>query len=73
MDSGSSWHAWWQEGLQAERCRGAALASAETSRTVQQRQKPITSEVRSTAATTTLVAFSLRNSSQDLVPSAGPL
>ena len=35
MDSGSSWHAWWQEGLQAERCRVVALASAETSRTVQ--------------------------------------
>ena len=36
----------------------------ERSRTVQWRQKPITSQVQNMAATTTLVAFSLRNSSQ---------
>lgn len=44
--------------------QGVTLASAEMSRTVQWRQKPIMSRGRDTAATTTLVAFLLRNPSQ---------
>ena len=60
MGSRSSWPAWWPGG---GRRRGAesCLASAEVSRTVQWRQKPIMSRGQKMAATTTLMAFSLRN------------
>ena len=51
-------------GAAGREVQGVALASAEMSRTVQWRQKPITSRVWDMAATTTLVAFLLRNPSQ---------